>query len=102
MSEPTPQPNPDADRELDALFALARTRRPDTSRAEFGFETRLMARVRSRRDASSVWAMVTWRFIPFLAACVIGLTIWQAQDASDTSVAAGLARLNDPADVWSN
>ena len=39
---------PDPDRQLDALFALARERRPDTSDVEFGFETRLMARVRAQ------------------------------------------------------
>ena len=89
---------------LDALFAQARTRRPDTSRVEYGFETRLMARLRSRRDASSVWAMVSWRAIPFFAACVIALTFWQAQVDSDANDAASLARLNDPAsvDVWVN
>jgi hypothetical protein len=97
-----PAPSPDAD--LDALFALARARRPDTSGVEFAFETRLLARLRSQREASSVWAMVSWRLIPFFAACVVALTLWQAEVASDTTDAATIAGLTNPvaADLWSN
>jgi hypothetical protein len=94
----------DNDGQLDALFALARTRRPDTSAAEFAFETRLLARLRAQEDTGSVWAMVSWRLIPFLAACVAALTLWQAEVASDTTDAATIAGLNNPvaADLWSN
>jgi hypothetical protein len=97
-----PAPRPDAD--LDALFALARARRPDTSAAEFAFETRLLARLRAERETSSVWAMVSWRLIPFFAACVVALTLWQAEVASDTTDAATIAGLTNPvaADLWSN
>ena len=97
-----PAPRPDAD--LDALFALARSRRTDISAAEFAFETRLLARLRARREPSSVWAMVSWRLIPFLAACVVALTLWQAEVASDTTDAATIAGLTNPvaADLWSN
>jgi hypothetical protein len=100
MNESTPQPDP----ELDTLFALARARRPDTSAAEFAFETRLMARLRAREDASSVWAMVSWRLIPFFAVCVVGLTILQAKVSSETSDAATIAGFNNPvaADMLSN
>jgi hypothetical protein len=92
MNEPSR--NPDA--ELDALFALARTRRPDTSKAEFAFETRLMARLHSRKDTNPIFAMVSWRLIPFFAACVVALTVWQAEAASDANVAVSLAGLNNP------
>ena len=72
------QPNPD--RRLDALFALAREHRPDTSAAEYAFETRLMARLRERRqERGSIWAMVSWRMVPFFAVCVVALAIWQSQ-----------------------
>jgi hypothetical protein len=98
MNEPTPDP------ELDALFALARAHRPDTSAAEFAFETRLLARLHPQHDPGSIWAMVSWRLIPLLAACVLGLTIWQAEVSSEASDAAVIDGLTNPiaADVGSN
>ena len=101
MNKPTNQP----DDPLDALFAQARENRPDTSRAEFGFETRLMARVRAKRQPTgSVWAMVSWRMIPFFAACVVALAVWQAEVASDANDTITMARLNNPvtSDLWDN
>jgi len=77
-----PKSRPDSD--LDALFALARTHRPDTSAAEFAFETRLQARLRALEEAGPIWAMVSWRLIPFFAACVVALTIWHSEIVSDT------------------
>ena len=98
----TPNPRPDAD--LDALFALARENRPDTSAAEFAFETRLMARLRARPEPGSIWAMVSWRMIPFFAACVVALTLWQAETATDATDAATIAGLTNPVttELWSN
>ena len=98
MNESNPDPA------LDRLFALARARRPDTSAAEFAFETRVMARLRSRRDSHSIWAVVSWRLIPFFAACVVALTLWQADISSDANDAAAVDGLTNPvaADLWSN
>ena len=100
MNEFSQNPDP----ELDSLFARARAQRRDTSAAEFAFETRLMARLRSQRDSHSVWAMVSWRLIPFLAACVVALTVWQAEVSPDANDAAAVAGLTNPvaADLWSN
>jgi hypothetical protein len=94
----------DIDRQLDALFALARTRRPDTSAAEYAFETRLLARLRAQRETGSIWAIASWRLAPFFAACVVALAVWQAETASETSDAATIAGLTNPvaADLWSN
>lgn len=93
MNDPL-NPRPDAD--LDALFALAREKRPDTSAAEFAFETRLMARLRARPETSSIWAMVSWRMMPFFAACVMGLALWHSQVASLTDDAAAFNNLDHP------
>src|SRR5271154_2383720 len=100
MNEPAPRP----DEQLNALFALARENRPDTSAAEFAFETRLMARLRARPETGSIWAMVSWRMIPFFAACVLALTLWQAETATDATDAATIAGLTNPVatDLWSN
>ena len=94
MNESNPHPD------LDALFASARSHRPDTSAAEYAFETRLMARLRARRDldgdAVSIWAMVSWRFVPLFAACILALTIWQAETSSETTDAVSIASLDNP------
>jgi hypothetical protein len=90
----SPLPRPDAD--LDALFAQARERRPDTSKAEYAFETRLLARLREERETSSIWAMVSWRLIPFFAACVVALTLWHSQVVTETSDAEQVAYVENP------
>jgi hypothetical protein len=89
---------------LDALFAQARTHRPDTSKAEYAFETRLLARLRAKRETNSVWAMVSWRLVPFFAVGVLALTLWQAEAATETNDAATIAGLTNPvaSDLWSN
>jgi hypothetical protein len=75
------------DPQLDALFARARANRPDTSKAEFAFETRLLARLREEKEtsSSSIWAMVSWRLMPFFAACVVALTLWHSEIVTETN-----------------
>lgn len=94
--------DPDQDCQLDALFALARARRPDTSAAEFAFETRLLARLRAQEETHSVWAMVSWRLIPFFAVCVVALTLWHSQVVTETSDAeqSSYAENAEPLDSW--
>ncbi len=89
---------------LDALFALARVQRPDTGKAEFAFETRLLARIRATRETESVWAKVSWRLMPFFAACVVALTVWHSEVASEASEAEQIAMTDNPdaVDVWNN
>src|SRR3954468_22499773 len=63
-----PEPN------LDALFRAARAEAPDTTRVEFAFETRLLARLREERGSSIfAWA---WRLAPFFAAIAIAVGWW--------------------------
>jgi hypothetical protein len=101
MNEAPPNPDP-----LDALFAAARQQRPDTSRAEHGFETRLMARLRERHqpDTISLLSVMSWRLAPFFAACVVALALWQANVSSDSDDAATAAGLNNPVagEIWGN
>jgi hypothetical protein len=98
----SPSPRPDAD--LDALFALARARRLDTSAAEFAFETRLLARLHEKNNTESVWAMVSWRLIPFFAACVVALTLWHSEVVMETNDAEQMAYVENPGtlDSWNN
>jgi hypothetical protein len=66
--------NDNLDEKLDALFAAARASAPDTSRAEYGFETRLTARLRAE-DAGSLFAWA-WRLCPFFAALALAVGWW--------------------------
>ena len=95
---------PHADDGLDALFALARAQRPDTDQAEYAFETRLMARLRATRETESVWARVSWRLMPFFAACVVGLAIWHSEVAAEANEAVQVALTENPdaVDTWNN
>jgi len=59
------------DEELNQLFRSARAHQPDTSRAEYGFETRLLARLRTDREQPAPWYAFTWKLMPAFAAVVV-------------------------------
>ena len=66
--------NDDPEEKLSALFAAARADERDTSRVEFGFETRLAARLREESGGSlSAWA---WKLCPFFAALALAAAWW--------------------------
>ena len=90
------EPEPHSDAELAALFARARAHRPDTTAAEYAFEIRLLARLRAERSSSSVWAMVSWRMVPFFAVCVLALAIWHSQVVTETESAEQLVYVENP------
>jgi len=94
--------DPQSDPQLDSLFAQARARRANTSAIEYGFETRVMARLRAEKQPGSIWAMVSWRMMPFFAACVLGLVVWRADVFAEVDDAAQTASTDNPAalDSW--
>ncbi len=59
---------------LETLFRTVREDAPDTSRAEFGFETRVLARIRSERRSS--WQGWAWRLCPFFSALAVAASSW--------------------------
>lgn len=64
------------DDKLDGLFAAARKAKlykPDT---EYGFETRVMAKIRATREGQRSYLLWAWRFIPVFVSIVILLGIW--------------------------
>lgn len=66
---------------LDRLFEAARSEAPDTSRAEYAFEARLMARIREEQGSSIfTWA---WKLAPFFAAVVIAVGLWNRPTATE-------------------
>ena len=82
---------------LEPLFARARAARPDTARAEFAFETRLLARLREKAaPARAGMGVFAWRLLPFLALVVLGLGVVQVATGSDSQEAEQAASLQNP------
>jgi hypothetical protein len=74
-----------ADR-LDEVFRAARQAPTDTARLEFGFETRLLARLRAERTTALPWAEMVWRLVPVFAAVVVALGVWAHASAPLTTL----------------
>jgi hypothetical protein len=68
------------DEQLDKLFQAARSARLDTSRAEYGFETRLLALLRADREQPAPWYALAWKLVPAFAAIVVALGLWTAAE----------------------
>jgi hypothetical protein len=66
-------PNED---KLDGLFAAARKAEPYKKEIEYGFETRLMAKIQAKRERQMPFFFWAWRLIPVFASIVIFLGIW--------------------------
>jgi hypothetical protein len=82
---------------LDSLFARARAARPDTARAEFAFETRLLARLReARQPERSGMGFLAWRVMPYLAVIVLGLGLVQIETGRESQEAEDAASLQNP------
>lgn len=64
------------DNGLDRLFAEARRAGLYDPGVENGFETRLMARLRTRREGRTPFLFWAWRLIPVFTSIVILLGIW--------------------------
>lgn len=79
------------DEQLDKLFASARGVKPDTSRAEYAFETRLLARLRAQREQSVPWYAFAWKLMPTFAAIVVVLGIWTFTAANTTDLQSAIA-----------
>ncbi|MCX7886345.1 MAG: hypothetical protein N3B01_03680 [Verrucomicrobiae bacterium] len=71
------------DEHLDNLFAAAREAPIDTASLELGFETRLLARMRTERTAVAAWFVWSRRLAPVFAAVVLVLGVWEALTPGD-------------------
>jgi hypothetical protein len=71
------------DDQLNRLFTAARAEKRETWRAEFAFETRLLARLREQRQNIVPWFVWTWRLAPVFAAIVIALGVWNFTAPAD-------------------
>ena len=64
------------DEKLDRLFAAARKAEPYKTDMEYGFETRLMAKIRANRERQTPFLLWAWRLIPVFVSLVIFMGIW--------------------------
>jgi hypothetical protein len=68
------------DEQLNKLLQAARAHRLDTSRAEYGFETRLRAVLRANREQPAPWHAFLWKLMPAFAAVVVALGVWMVTE----------------------
>jgi len=68
--------NDPRDAKLDMLFSAARKAEFYPPEREFGFETRVMARIRAEREGQKAFLLWEWRLIPLFVSLVILLGIW--------------------------
>jgi len=64
------------DDELDRLFTAAREAKLYDPQREYGFESRVMATIRARREDQTPFLVWAWRLIPFFISIVVLLGIW--------------------------
>ena len=68
--------NDPRDAKLDMLFAAAREAELYPPEREYGFETRVMARIRAEKEKQQSFLIWEWRLIPFFVSLIIFLGVW--------------------------
>jgi len=89
----------ESDKRLDELLSAVRAQKPDTSRLEYGFETRLMARLREEGSAAKPWHAFAWRLSPVFAGIVVALGIWTYCSPRDPEMDAAAVTASDEAQM---
>ena len=64
------------DDRIERLFAAARKSQPYNANLEYGFETRVMAKIREGRNGQKPFFSWAWRLIPALVVVVMMLGAW--------------------------
>ena len=64
------------DDRIERLFAAARESQPYNTNLEYGFETRVMAKIRERRNGQKPFFSWAWRLIPAFVVVVMMLGAW--------------------------
>ncbi len=71
-----------ADDRLEELFELARQSKYDTGRIEYGFETRVMARIKEQGAGQTLFFSWALKLMPALIVVVIMISAWAHMEDS--------------------
>ena len=80
------------DEKLDRLFAVARGTEPFPADREYGFETRVMARIRATRQGEIPLLDCAWRLIPAFVTLLVLIVVWMY--ASESKYAIDMSAIN--------
>ncbi len=61
---------------IERLFAAARKSQPYEATIEYGFETRIMAKIKAEREKRKPFFSWAWRLMPAFVSAVLILGIW--------------------------
>jgi hypothetical protein len=74
------------DDKLERLFAAARKAELYRSEMEYGFETRVMAKIRAKNEGRVPYLLWAWRLIPVFISLVILIGIWTYASESSSMI----------------
>ncbi len=80
------------DEKLDRLFAAARETDPYPVDREYGFETRVMAKIRETRQGEIPFLSCAWRLIPVFVTLLVLIVVWMY--ASESNYAIDMSAIN--------
>ena len=79
---------------IERLFTAARNSHSYNANLEYGFETRLMAKIREQRGSQRAFFSWAWRLIPALVSVVLMLGVWifitEHRQLTDLSLITGI------------
>ena len=88
--------NDPEDVKLDMLFAAACKAEIYPIEREYGFETRVMARIPAKRETQKSFLIWEWRLIPLFVSLIIFLGIWiYASESHSTIDLSALTHIGD-------
>jgi len=64
------------DERIDRLFEAARKSQPYNTKIEYGFETRVMAKIKAQRQKRKPFFSWAWRLMPAFVCAVMLLGVW--------------------------
>jgi hypothetical protein len=87
------------DQQLERLFSAVREEQPDTTRHQWGFETRVIARLHEERTVTASMFAWAWRLCPFFAVLALAAGIWSrstdARVRADSSLLVEVAQAGE-------
>jgi len=86
--------NDSEDDRLERLFAAASKSESYNANLQYGFETRVMAKIKSQREGQKPFFLWAWRLMPAFVFAVLMLGVWtyvtEHRQITDMSTIAGI------------